>query len=338
MLSRKMRFAVMFSGITLFLAGTPDKSYALFDWLCPWANRNQNHVDHVHPAVFREARHRGAGGNSGSRSHWGTPGGGRDADELLLRASHVLPDGLHHGAGRERPTGAIGRSVLGLPGGSLPAGDDLDAAGDAATVHELSHRLQQPGLRSRAVRMRFRGMWLYPYNVWLHFRGMWLYAVGGSICAGHDRLSQRASSAQVVHRAAAGRVSAVQGPSAPIASSANYRGTPLASSPVAGGSSAVGAAPSAVWPGTSLGQPVRGVPDTSKNAALPWPETPKDSAPSATPRKHAPLVPVLNAPNDDQQPGRTMRQASYTQPAAPSSAPSAQASRHIGPEGWEPVR
>jgi hypothetical protein len=97
--------------------------------------------------------------------------------------------------------------------------------------------------------------------------------------------------------------------------------------------------PAGVWPGASAGQPVRSVPDNLAGATLPWPETRQNPTvqPTNSP-KPSPLAPVLNAPNSDQPPVRSVRQASYTQPAVPPTGGAPRVTLHLGPDGWEPVR
>lgn len=88
---------------------------------------------------------------------------------MFLRAPDVLPHGLRADAGDKLHAGQVLRSLLGLPRGDLPAGDDLDAAGDAATLHDLSDRLHQPvrpdGALRQGVRLRRDGLRLCDWGV-----------------------------------------------------------------------------------------------------------------------------------------------------------------------------
>ena len=386
MLTWKTRTAVVLCGMTLVLAGAPAPSHAIFDWLCPWAKKDQTVSTTYIP-----------------------PYSGRPV--VAAPAGVVAP--IVTGV----PSVAAGYPLAGVPTtcSYVPQTCYRTVYGPAPVTSCLPVRSYDPCSGCPVVTYRPVTNWtrramLQPYTtyriVYTHpscptagcagacgytpttcgyAPATCGYASAVSGCASGTcgftggiaapTCSSCAPSLPPSTQISPVPMSAAPAPGLPYLGTTAYGPAPTASWPAtpATGPSATGSVPPAsqpatstaptssptssqaasrggtmpsgpapgsqgVWPGASVGQPVRSVPDNSKSATLPWPETRQNPAPQPNSPRPSPLAPVLNAPNNDQPPLRSLRQASYSPSMVPPSGGTPRVTFRLGPDGWEPAR
>jgi hypothetical protein len=343
MLSRKTRTAVVLCGMTLVLAGAPAKSHAIFDWLCPWAKKDQTaSTSYIPPYSGRPAAAAPAGVVAPIVT--GVPS---------VAAGYRVP--ACGCAGVPTTCSYVPQTCYRTVYGPVPVASCLP-------VRSYDPCSGCPVVTYRPVTSWTRQAMLQPYTTYrIVYNTTALRAVPGcptAPCAGACGYTP-AAVGQVANLpyagcgftggiAAPGCSSCASGMSPPSTRpSTRISPVPMSAAPTPGspylGTTAYWPAPPATgmsgsWAAPAAAQPAPPVPNSSKSVTPPWPDTPKGPVAQPDRPKPSPLAPVLNAPNSDQPPVRPVRQASFSQPTVPLAGATPRVTLRLGPEGWEPVR
>jgi len=302
MLSWRVRTAVVFCATAVILLGSPTKSHAIFDWLCPWSNKQQTTATTYVPPFS---------GRPGVQTPQTVTApvvvGVPPVRAAMPTTCSYVPQTAYRTAYRQVPVTSYVTATCYDPCTGCPR----------VTYRPVTSWAYRTVLEPYTT---YRIVYSNPCCPTTRYAGAW----GGS-----GTISGAGCSSCAPSVSPATRIGPVPMSGAPAP--ATYPVSGAALPPASQGW------PSSPGAGSFVTQPAGSSSAKAPGVSLPWPET--RQRPAAEPNAAAapPGAPVLNAPNE-RATAVPLRQASYAPPATPSAEAGFRVTRRLDATGWQPAK